>query len=485
MAAAAASIDASRAANDPDLPKFHLAPPVGRLNDPNGLIVEDGVHHAFYQFSPLHPRKLVYWGHASSTDLLTWRDHGPALAPDCIHDSHGVYSGTAVHTPDGVVLFYTGNVRDEDGGRTSNQCLATTSPDLMTATKHHDNPVVPPLPDSYTPHVRDPQVWADPDGGYRMLLGAQRVDETGCALLLRSPDLTRWSLEGELTFPDSDGRYDRFGYMWECPAIVQVPDEATGELHDVLIFCPQGITVDQAGAAEGLENIFACGYVVGRLEGTAFRQAGDFWELDRGFEFYAPQVVARSEPGPVELMAWVGNASEDDQPSMDFGWVHLMSCVRQLSLRDGRLVQRPTPPFEQAATVELPVSASRIEELEGSRSFLLELEIAPGTGGALTLTIGDPGCHVGFRIADGVLTVDRSTTRYPHGDRRSVTLPEASADGLLRLQLAHDRSVDELFLADGLVSFTMRSYLAPDAAGITVEQTGSLRVVSCRVLSLD
>ncbi|WP_425454354.1 GH32 C-terminal domain-containing protein [Luteococcus japonicus] len=84
-----------------------------------------------------------------------------------------------------------------------------------------------------------------------------------------------------------------------------------------------------------------------------------------------------------------------------------------------------------------------------------------------------------------MLTVDRSTTRYPHGDRRSVTLPEASADGLLRLQLARDRSVDELFLADGLVSFTMRSYLAPDAAGITVEQTGSLRVVSCRVLSLD
>ena len=33
--------------------KFHAAPPVGWLNDPNGLCQYQGVYHAFYQYSPL------------------------------------------------------------------------------------------------------------------------------------------------------------------------------------------------------------------------------------------------------------------------------------------------------------------------------------------------------------------------------------------------------------------------------------------------
>ena len=66
------AIATSGAADDPDYPRFHVVPPVGRLNDPNGLLVDGGTYHAFYQFSPFHPhRKLVYWGHSSSTEPKT------------------------------------------------------------------------------------------------------------------------------------------------------------------------------------------------------------------------------------------------------------------------------------------------------------------------------------------------------------------------------------------------------------------------------
>ena len=34
------AIAASAAADDPDYPRFHVVPPVGRLNDPNGLLVD-------------------------------------------------------------------------------------------------------------------------------------------------------------------------------------------------------------------------------------------------------------------------------------------------------------------------------------------------------------------------------------------------------------------------------------------------------------
>lgn len=51
------AVEDSRASKDPDYPRYHVAPPVGRLNDPNGLIVDGNTYHAFYQFGPFFPMK--------------------------------------------------------------------------------------------------------------------------------------------------------------------------------------------------------------------------------------------------------------------------------------------------------------------------------------------------------------------------------------------------------------------------------------------
>ncbi len=70
------------AAADPWRPNWHLAPPVGLLNDPNGFIQHRGRYHLFYQWNPLacaHGAK--FWGHWSSTDLLHWRHEPVALVP--------------------------------------------------------------------------------------------------------------------------------------------------------------------------------------------------------------------------------------------------------------------------------------------------------------------------------------------------------------------------------------------------------------------
>ena len=353
------AVAASRAASDPDYPVFHVAPPVGRLNDPNGLLVDGGTYHVFYQFTPLHPhRKLVYWGHASSTDLACWEHHAPAVVPDSPYDANGAYSGNAIVLEGAELpaapasapyqLFFTGNLKDPvTGERTASQNLVT-SRDLVTFTKWEGNPLIPTHAPGYTAHYRDPQVFRDPDapGQFRMLLGVQRQDETGAALLYRSTDLLSWDLEGELTFPDAGGAFERFGYMWECPGIVRLTDELTGEDWDVLIWCPQGISPQ----AEGYENVFACTYTVGHLVGTELRDCdGTFHEVDRGFEFYAPQAFARrpSEPGAVTLVGWLGNAGEDDQPSVATGgWVHALSVPRRPSLRppSGRPpAPRPAP----------------------------------------------------------------------------------------------------------------------------------------------
>lgn len=500
VALAHAAIADSSASQDPDYPLFHLAPPVGRLNDPNGLLVDDGVYHAFYQFSPVHPRRLVYWGHAVSTDLAHWRDLGPAIAPDSPYDLSGAYSGNGLIIEHGdlpatsalteagpYLLHYTGNLKDETTGqRESSQCLVTST-DLDTFTKWPTNPVVPAQPAGYTAHFRDPQVWRDaedPDGSFRMLLGAQRDDLTGAGLLYRSRDLLTWDLEGELTFPDASGAFDAFGYMWECPMLVQVGDETTGARHDVLIWCPQGIAPDR----EGFENVFPCVYTMGHLVGTELRECdGTYQEVDRGFEFYAPQAFARrrSQPGPTLLTAWAGNAGQDDQPSIaSGGWVHALTAPRVLTVRDGRLVQRPALRVDDGHSSDLDLAGlpgldrqgggeADVAELAGSRAWQLVLEVADGAAG-WGLRIGSEDCHVDVTIEDDRLVVDRSTSRYPHGGRRVVTLPP---EARRRLEVLHDRSLTEVFVGDGDLAFTLRSFVDPSVSGVRLRTQGPVDVL--------
>ncbi|MFT3875043.1 MAG: sucrose-6-phosphate hydrolase [Propioniciclava sp.] len=491
MGEAAEAIARSKARLDPDYPRFHLAPPVGRLNDPNGLLIRDGEYHAFYQFGPFFPeRKETFWGHASSRDLATWQHHRPAIAPSDWYDRSGAYSGTAFFEGSRIWLHYSGNVKNDDGSRATYQCAVTTD-DLEMFSKHPANPLIPDLPQGYTAHLRDPQIHVEGDG-YLMLVGGQRSDETGCLVTYRSRDLVEWTFTGEITFPGAEDRFGAFGYMWECPNLLRLTDEVTGQERDVLIFCPQGI----GPIGDGFRNIFACGYLVGRLDGTAFHADGDFLELDRGFEFYAPQVFrpqpAASGQQPL-LLGWIGNSSEDHQPSLrDHGWVHLMGVPRLLALRDGVLHQRPalTAVPQTVLAVQGTVVGPqpvRIDELTGQDAFWLALEIDRSTAAPYSLTLATADdSRVVITLTADTLTVDRSATRYPHGERRTLALPpalqaDAAGAALLRVDLLHDRSVTELFLGDGLLAFSMRSYLDPGVRTVTLAAQAKTPVPGARV----
>ena len=83
--------------DDPWRPKLHVAPPVGWLNDPNGLCQYEGEYHAFFQMAPFEPGGgLKFWGHCTSKDMLHWEFRGIPLLPDQPYDCHGAYSGSAL-----------------------------------------------------------------------------------------------------------------------------------------------------------------------------------------------------------------------------------------------------------------------------------------------------------------------------------------------------------------------------------------------------
>ncbi|GAY78025.1 sucrose-6-phosphate hydrolase [Sporolactobacillus inulinus] len=60
--------------------QYHYSAKQNWLNDPNGLIKYDGVYHMFYQYNPQgNEWGNMSWGHATSTDLVHWKEQDVAI----------------------------------------------------------------------------------------------------------------------------------------------------------------------------------------------------------------------------------------------------------------------------------------------------------------------------------------------------------------------------------------------------------------------
>ncbi|MDE7034981.1 MAG: glycosyl hydrolase family 32, partial [Eubacteriales bacterium] len=193
----AALAEAAPQPPDPWRLRFHLMPPVGWLNDPNGLCQFGGEYHVFYQYAPFEAEGgIKFWGHYKSRDLLRWEQCPVMLYSDQPYDIHGVYSGSALVQEDGLYLYYTGNVKhagDYDyirAGRGHNTVVAY-SPDGVTLgwkrllMENRD------YPEGLSCHVRDPKVW-EQDGRYYMVQGARTLDDEGVVLVFESDDRLHW-----------------------------------------------------------------------------------------------------------------------------------------------------------------------------------------------------------------------------------------------------------------------------------------------------
>lgn len=468
---------------DPDYPALHLAPAVGRLNDPNGLVYKDGVYHAFYQYSPVHPTRAVFWRQATSTDLVNWEDRGTTIAPTTALDKNGCYSGSGIVAPNGdLEFFYTGNVKDAEGNRSAFQCLLTSSDDGETFSRYENNPVIdtPAADSGYTAHYRDPHVFMH-DGLWWAVIGAQRVNETGAVVVYTSEDRRNWDFKGELSF--SDSTLTDLGYMYECPNLIFQKDEVTGEEKAILIFSPQGMEAD----GEKYQNIFQTGYVVGTLEGFNFTVETPFTELDAGTEFYAPQVFSNKLTDQNEhiMLGWFGNADQDDLPSWENHWVHQFTFPRALSVRNGKIFQNPVTQLDDA----LPLANAELGE-DGVLSSVTDARVfriagtVDVTAGPVVLTIADEqGVALTLEISKNSAKLDRSGTRYHvGGDVRTRTLAEADQHSF---DLLIDGAGTEFFVDGGAEVFSSRTFFngASRNVRLAVSGNGTQPLLKTAVLS--
>ena len=525
--------------NDFWTPQFHLFPPQGWMNDPNGLCQFKSVYHAFYQYTPEWPaNELRFWGHAVSKDLLSWETLPIAISPDAAFDKDGVFSGSAwietcnVSAGDcghgGVVaagdgnddargsaaarevmrLFYTGNVMDEthpeadgiDVGREAYEVMVTSEDGLSFSPKRV---VLKPAdyPDTCTNHVRDPKVW-EQDGALRMLLGTRERDaaagnakpaderhDSGAALIYDSSDYGKsWTLHSVIRGANALGHREAFGYMWECPFLVQLDDQ------EFLSVCPQGLsegastepsagTESSIGASKGSrlsdsanlqentssepldkwQNIWQSGYFPlpgsQKLINVETVSTDSFMLWDHGFDFYAPQTFVDNS-GRTILIGWMGiiDPTYHSYPE-GIRFCHNLTLPRELSLSgDGVILQRPVKELDAKRRECAEFFADTVVKID---QLSADIEIT-GISGDGTLTLNDA---LELSYSKGIFALKFIDEDIAAGrTQRSIRLKELS-----ELRLIVDGSTVEIYLNDGRVVFSTRWF--PASERVTLSST--------------
>ena len=145
-------------------PLMHFTPVNGWMNDPNGLVFEDGIYHLFYQHNAFGTKwDNMSWGHAVSKDLLHWEHRSMAILPD---EDGTIFSGSGLCNEKGLlglsenalIFFYTsaGGSADSpwsEGGQFTQRIAYSTD---HGATLHKKGEVIVP---NLTEGNRDPKVY--------------------------------------------------------------------------------------------------------------------------------------------------------------------------------------------------------------------------------------------------------------------------------------------------------------------------------------
>ena len=307
--------------------KLHLLPPVGWLNDPNGLCQLNGIYHAFFQYSPFNAEGGVkMWGHYTSKDMIDWEYQGVKIYPDQPFDCHGVYSGSTFIEDGKMYVYYTGNVKLEDGdfdyintGREANTVLVVSEDGKTFGPKKELMRNVD-YPSDLTCHVRDPKVWKEGDT-YYMIQGARTKEDVGQALIFESKDKINWKFRSRV---ESEAP---FGYMWECPDYFEVDG------HKILSTSVQGLE----GGIWDDRNVYQSGYFL--INGSILEdyKLSEYMLWDYGFDYYAPQSF-ETEDGRRIHISWMGmpDCEEYTNPTIAEGWQHCFTFPREVFVEDGK-----------------------------------------------------------------------------------------------------------------------------------------------------
>lgn len=466
---------------DGERPRFHLSAYTGWLNDPNGFSYYNGKYHLFYQYYPYESHwGPMHWGHAVSGNLLEWEYLPAALAPDMYYDSDGCFSGSAYTLPDGSqALLYTGVHCDgENGSKVDTQTQNLAVGDGLDYQKYDGNPIIAEnmLPAGASKSdFRDPKVWQEKDGSYSCVAVSRAADGSGQVLFYRSKDGYRWRFESVLV-----ENKKRFGMMWECPDFFLL-DGKWVLLVSPMDMQPQGFEYHSGNNTICLMGDFD------EEKGVFIEQSNQ--SMDYGIDFYATQTMLAPD-GRRILIAWMQNPDAVTIREPHSPWAGQMCIPRELSVKDGRLYQKPVRELERYRGEKVAYEDVSVTDGDGvtlagvaGRVLDMELIIRPKDKGNIYTKFemrfaknDEYFTRLSFRPHEGVLKLDREFS----GSRRAIVHQRRClVDGyedVLKLRVILDLYSVEVFINDGRQVMNATIYTEPAAEEISFHADGEVRL---------
>ncbi|MGB6151490.1 MAG: glycoside hydrolase family 32 protein [Pricia sp.] len=451
-------------------PNFHFTPKEHWINDPNGMFYFNEYYHLYYQY---HPESSVWgpmhWGHAISTDMISWKEQPIALAPD---ELGYIFSGSAVvdidntsgFATDGkipIVAMFTSHNPDkakENKIDTETQSIAYSLDEGLTYTKYEGNPVIenPGIRD-----FRDPKVsWNAANKKWNMVLAADDK-----IMFYESENLKEWTLLSD--FGKGIGAH---GGVWECPDLFPLPVRGSDDEKWVLL-----VSINPGGPNGGS----ATQYFIGDFDGKQFtmdenfkkelQDGQDFW-VDFGKDNYAGVTWSNVETkdGGKYFVGWMSNWQYANEVPTET-WRGAMTIPRELQLvKTGdsyRLASEPVAQLKQYRNTKLKkdgISVNGQTKLVDSGKIDLSsaeiiFDISDIENSGFNFKLSNPNgdeLSFGYNSKDKNFYVDRTKSgnigfSEDFADKTS-TAPRVSDVTSLSGKILLDKTSIELFYDNGL-----------------------------------
>ncbi len=460
---------------EPHRPTFHFTPPEKWMNDPNGMVYYEDEYHLFYQF---YPDSTVWgpmhWGHAISSDMVTWEHLSIALYPD---ELGYIFSGSAVidwkntsgFGKDGeppMIAIFTHHEPEgaKKGTKTFQyQSIAYSNDKGRTWTKYAGNPVIP---NPGIKDFRDPKViWDDDSDQWVMVFAAwDHVKFYG------SPNLKDWT-----HLSDFGKEWGTHAGVWECPDLFPLIVKGKGEKKWVLL---QSLNPGGPNGGSGTQ------YFIGDFDGKNFIIDGEFAEnfkqdttvwLDYGRDNYAGVTwsdIPQSD-GRKLFIGWMSNWDYAQIVPTE-SWRSAMTVARNLVLKRTNLgLMLFSEPVKELAGLRKStevIDASKAPDgfsvsLAADKKVVgevnLKFSIPKGAKTKITLELSNTKnekYQIGYNAATNEFFSDRRAAgKIAFSDKfadKIHTAPRFSENPIIELQIFLDVASAELFADKGWTVMT-------------------------------
>ncbi|KAF2143949.1 glycoside hydrolase family 32 protein [Aplosporella prunicola CBS 121167] len=471
-------------------PTFHFVPEQNWMNEPNGLIKIGSTWHLFFQHNPTgNFWGNIVWGHATSTDLVSWK-----YLPVALGNEDGVqsFTGTSYYdeantsglgTEDSppYLAFFTGYFPDTG---VQDQRLAFSLDQGATWTKFEANPVI--SEEQEAPHdatagleTRDPKIFFhDASEKWIMILAHGGQDKM---TFWTSPDAKEWTWQSDFT-SDAIAGLPGDVTAWEVPDFFQLAVEGSTETKWVMLITPA------QGSPAGGNGVFG---ITGSFDGTKFTadpvDPATMW-LDYGRDFDGAmswENVPTSDGR--RIISSVMNSYGDNPPTTT--WKGMLSFPRTLKLKkigeELRFLQQPVEELDAASTTvthitneTLSPEQTLLSSIHG-RALDVRISFVPSADSNLSLSVRKGESEetvIIYAQSSGTVSVDRRASGDISWDPAAGGVHSAplspDASGVVQLRALVDECSVEVYGGEGQVVISDLIFPATASDGLSLTTAG-------------